>query len=202
MTNISPSTDRSIPYQYDVKNLESKVKNKTELQKKLGWPTEKKRAMFCLPAGMTDELGGELLMKIMEGILSLPLELVIVGRGTKEYGKEFTNLASDKSHRIAIIPDKPESICEMYAACDGALFFKDPSGLRELKECLQYGVVPISPESKKLEPYDPIQESGFAFTYDKPDSWHCFAAIVRALETQKFPFDWRTVQKHCMETIL
>ena len=89
----------------------------------------------------------------------------------------------------------------MYAAADAALFLADPSTLPELRHCLQYGVVPIASECGALENYNPIQESGNAFLYEKLDPWHCFAAIVRATETHCFPFDWRTIQKHCMESM-
>lgn len=200
MSTISPSTDKHIPYRYNGKTLENKVKNKTALQKELGWPSEPKRMMVCLPAGMTEALGGALMEEVLEGLLTLPVEILIRGKGTKEYGELFTKLAKENSHRIAIIPDQEEAVHAMYAAADAALYFADPGDLTELHESLRFGVVPITPECKNLSAYDPIQESGCAFMYDEPNVWHCFAAIVRALETQKFPFDWRTVQRYCMES--
>jgi len=67
--------------------------------------------------------------------------------------------------------------------------------------CLAYGVVPVAPaDTDGLDNYNPVQESGNAFTYDQPDVWRSFTAIVRAMETFKFPFDWRTIQKHCMNS--
>ena len=156
MHSFPPVSDNAIAYKYGLKNLEDKIKNKTAFQSRLGWPAEPKMAMFCLPAGMTDSLGGKLLKQVLPGLLSLPIELVIVGKGTREYGEQFTKLAEEKKHRIAIIPDKPDARNAMYASCDGAIFFSDPSGLKELKECLKYGVVPVSPACKHLEPYDPI----------------------------------------------
>ncbi|MCF7844552.1 MAG: hypothetical protein K9M03_01860 [Kiritimatiellales bacterium] len=200
MTTISPASDATIPHRYNGKTLENKVKNKTALQKELGWPAESKRMMLCLPAGMTDALGGKLMEEILSGLLTLPVELLIRGKGSAQYGELFTKLAKENSHRIAIIPDKEEAVHAMYAAADAALYFADPAELKELHESLRFGVVPITPDCKDLDAYDPIQESGCAFTYEELNVWHCFAAIVRALETQKFPFDWRTVQRYCMES--
>ena len=37
------------------------------------------------------------------------------------------------------------------------------------------------------------------FMFEKITVWHAFAAVVRALETYRFPFDWKTIQKHCMQ---
>jgi len=201
MHTFSPSYDNRIARRYSVSSLEQKVANKTALQKELGWPAEPKRPLICLPAGMTDELGGKLLEEILPGLLSLPVELLILGKGPASYGALFTKLAHDHSHRIAIIPAKEDAIRKMYAAADMALFLEDPTRQKELEQCLSYGVVPVCPESKRLENYDPIQESGNAFTYEKPTVWHCFTAIVRAMETHRFPFDWRTIQRYGMESV-
>ncbi|HCI04019.1 MAG: hypothetical protein QF755_03835 [Candidatus Peribacteraceae bacterium] len=201
MSNLSPSTDQSIAQKYSAETLEKKIKNKTALQKELGWPAESKRMMLCLPVGMTKALGGELLEELIQGLETLPIELLIRGKGTKEYGELFTKLAQDKNHRFAIVPDKEDAVNAMFAAADASLFLSDPSDLPELELSLKYGAIPIAPECEKLEAYDPIQESGVAFTYENPDVWSVFAAIVRALETHRFPFDWRTVQRYCMESV-
>jgi len=202
MTTFSPEHDGSIAQKYSVKTLEQKVQNKTALQKKLGWPSEPKRPVVCLPVGMSDALGGELFMNVLPGLMELPIELLVLGKGSNSFGELFTKMQKEKSHRIAIIPAKDHDRSEMYAASDIALFFADPASLPELNHCLQYGVVPISPATPLLESYDPVQERGNAFTYEKLNQWHAFAALARALETFKFPFDWRTIQRHCMDSVL
>ncbi|MDD5026511.1 MAG: hypothetical protein PHH13_04025 [Candidatus Peribacteraceae bacterium] len=201
MAPLSPTANTAIASAYGSKSLEQKVRNKVAIQKELGWPMEPKRPMVCLPAGMTDALGGELLQQVLPGLLTLPIEMLILGKGSSAFGKLFTNLAKEHRHRIAIIPNKKEAVQAMLAAADMALFLSNPGDLPELTDCLRFGVVPITPACKTLEPYDAIQESGCAFTYDGSTPWHCFAAIVRALETHQFPFDWRTIQRYCMESV-
>jgi len=202
MTTIFPTQSSALAEPYTVKSLDRKVKNKAAFQKELGWAAEPKRPMLCFPAGMSDALGGEVFEELLPGILSLPIEVVVLGKGSKKYGELFTQLASKHKHRIAIIEDGDSDLKKrMYAAADMALFLADPTGQKELKTCLQYGVVPVAPRSKGLEPYDPVQESGCTFDFDKMDVWRSYAAIVRALETYKFPFDWRTIQQHCMESV-
>lgn len=200
MPPFSPVRDSTIARRYTPHSLEEKLKNKTALQTRLGWPEELKCPLFCLPVGMNKSLGGALLKEILPGLLTLNIQLIIRGKGSNEYGSLFTELAKTHSHRIAIIPESEENRCQMYAAADAALFLADPSALPELRHCLQYGIVPIAPDCKVLENYNPIQESGNSFLYDELTVWHCFAAIVRAVETHRFPFDWRTIQKHCMES--
>lgn len=201
MPTFTPSADTIIARKYDVKSLEGKVQNKAALQEELGWPEEPKRALLCLPAGMTDALGGTLLKELVPGLLSLPINIVILGKGSAEYGSLFTKLAKEHPHRIAIIPNKEDMIRKMYAGCDMALFCAPTAEEPEVEHCLHYGVVPIAPTEDHLSDYNPNQESGTAFTYEGETAWHAFAALVRALETFRFPFDWKTIQRQCMESI-
>lgn len=179
--------------------LDQKVQSKINLQEEFGWPKEPKRPVLCLPAGMTEALGGKLFQDVLPGILSLPLEILVVGRGTPAYGTLFTKLAKEHRHRVSIVSDNAESIEKMYNAADMALFLSDDLPVRELSHCLEMGVVPVSRDHALLEDYDPVQEAGNAFTYQSLTRWHCFAALVRAVETHKFPFDWRTIQRHGIE---
>jgi glycogen synthase len=87
----------------------------------------------------------------------------------------------------------------MLAASDMALFLTEPADHAELAHCLSYGTVPVSVASQSLKNYDPNQEQGNAFLFEKTTVWQAFAAVVRALETFRFPFDWRTIQRHGME---
>ncbi len=196
MTNLSPSTDKSIARPYDAQTLEYKVQNKTALQEKLGWAEEPKRAMLCIPTGVSDQLGGKLLQELIPGLLELPLEILILGKGSASYGKMLTELAKEHNHRIAIIPHDDAAVRTMLAASDMALFLSKADD--EVAACLRYGTVPVAPKSEALDDYNPNQESGNSFIFKKENVWHAFAGVVRALETFKFPFDWRTIQKHGM----
>ena len=198
---MTPATDQKIAQRYTAASLEKKSKNKVSLQEELGWPAEVKVPMICLPAGMSETLGGSLLEQVLEGLLELKVQILILGKGSTKYGTICTNLAKKYPHRIAIIENDEVSMRKMYAASDMALFCSDPSKLDELPQALSYGVVPIAPASSVLIDYNPVQESGNGFLYEKLSPWNCFAAIVRAVETHKFPFDWRTIQKHCMESV-
>ncbi len=202
MPPLSPLSDSKIARPYSARTLQDKVQNKTALQRELGWPMEPKSAILCLPAGMSEGLGGALFRELLSGLLTLPLQIVVLGVGSAEYGKLFTELEKERRHRLAIIPNAEENIRKMYAASDLALFVADPSDRDELQHCLQYGVVPVAPECKTLEDYNPVQETGDSFLFQEASSaWPVFAAIVRALETFKFPFDWRTIQRHGMEKV-
>lgn len=200
MTTVpSPVTDALIARKYGAETLEQKTHNKVALQESLGWPAEPKRAMICIPTGISDALGGALLKEVLPGLMELPISLVILGKGSSSYGALLTQMAKEQSHKIAIISNDEKSVHTMFAAADMALFLTDAAELPELPIALRYGTIPIAPANKILKNYDPNQENGDAFTFEKRNAWHCFAAVVRALETYRFPFDWKTIQRQGME---
>ncbi len=199
MPTLSPASDSHLVHPYAYGSLEQKIKNKTALQEELGWPAEPKRPMICFPAGMSDALGGELFTEIIPGLLSTPVEILILGKGSAEFGAMITKLQKEHRHRIAIIQEKETDVHRMYAAADMALFLAEPPS-KELQICLHYGVVPVSVPADSLENYDPVQEAGNSFLIEGKSAWNAFAAFVRATETYKFPYDWRTIQKHAMES--
>lgn len=200
MQAFLPSYDPLIERKYSIGNIDLKIQNKTALQKSLGWAQEPRRPLLCLPSGMTDKLGGELFAQVLPGLLSLQMELIVLGKGPAKYGALFTKLMNEQHYRIHIAAEDEKNIHRMYAAADMALFLADPSSSPELQHCLQYGVVPVSAPASTLDDYDPIQETGNSFLSSSTNKWNIFASIVRAVETYKFPFDWRTIQRHCMET--
>lgn len=180
--------------------LDQKAAAKAALQKQLGWKSEPRRAMVCIPTGMTDELGGALLEDVMPGLLTLPVQLVIVGKGSKAYGAYFSTLATEKPHKVGIVAHTAQHVASLMLASDMALFCApaDTDDGSKLAQCLAHGVIPIAPSCSALINYDPNQEAGNAFTYDQQTHWHCFAAAVRAVETYRFPYDWKTIQKNAI----
>ncbi len=198
MSPLSPAYDNKIARKYSARTVEHKHENKTQLQEDIGWIQEPKQPIICLPDGMTEALGGALLQELLPGLLELPVNLLIRGRGSNTYGEMFTKLAKGQSHRVSILSDTEENLRKMLAGSDIALYCSTPDR-KELETVMRYGVIPVSPVCDALENYNPVQESGNAFTYEQATVWQCFASLVRALETFKFPYDWRTIQRNTMD---
>jgi starch synthase len=197
---FSPSYDNKIFRKYSLRTLEAKMENKIALQKELGWVAEPKIPLLCLSGGMSDAQGGKELKEVLQGILPLHCQLLIRGVGSEEFGKLFTLLEKEYAHRIKILRDEETLRRKMYAASDLGLFFSSDDEA-EIVNCLAYGAVPVSPSHPILQDYNPVQESGNAFVAEPHTSWTWFAALVRAHETYKLPYDFRTIQRHCMEAV-
>ncbi len=201
MPIFSPAYDNKIARKYSARTIEHKAENKSAFQEELGWIPEPKQPVLCIPTGITDALGGSLLEQVLPGLMALPVSIIIRGRGSKKYGDLFTKLSSDAAHRISIINDDETNIRKMLAGSDISLFLTDHDDDEMLENCLRYGTVPVSLKRGIIDNYNPVQESGNAFVYDSENPWLCFGALVRALETFKFPYDWRTIQRHAIESI-
>lgn len=181
-------------------NNEQKTEAKVALQKRLGWPAEPKRALVCIPMGLSETTGGTLFEEVVEGLLTLPVQLLVLGKGSEHYGRLCTKLSKEKPHQVAIIPSKDEQIEEMLKASDIALLLSAPTA-DMTTNFARFGIVPISPKTEGVLNYNPNQESGTGFVYDGTTCWHCFGAAVRAMETYRFPFDWKTIQRNGLELI-
>lgn len=71
-----------------------------------------------------------------------------------------------------------------------------------LKKAWENGVVPVTMAfSSKIQDYNPNTEAGNSFVYQNLNQWEVFAAIVRALETFKFPYDWRFIVTSCKKSL-
>ncbi len=179
--------------------LEKKKDAKLTLQEELGWIPEDRMPLICIPTGVSDTLGGALLKEVLPGLLELSLQIVILGKGGASYGEYMTKLSKEHRNRIAILSNDGKNMETMLTAADMALFLCDPTALPEFSQALKHGAIPVCPHTDTVENYDPNAESGEAFMYEKTNAWHCFAAMVRALETFRFPFDWKTIQRHGMQ---
>ena len=176
--------------------INAKKEAKEALAKELGWTPEARQPLVCLPMELTNALGGELFKELIPGLLSLPVRLLIVGKGAASYGKMATELHEKHPQTVAIIPGTKQGLDAMTMAADIALFLSGPSKTGELSLCKKHGVIAVAPVCDELENYNQNQESCDSFLYEGSTVWHCFAAIVRALETYRFPYDWKTIQKN------
>lgn len=171
---------------------------KVELQEALGWVDESRTPIICIPSGIRTASDGDLLTELLPGLLTLTVQIAILGKGGKEYGEMLTTLSRKMPHKLAIIGSDQESRRAMLAGADIALFLAESLDARELTEAMVQGTVPVAIAHSLLMNYNPNQESGNSFTFEQPNVWSAFAACVRACETYRFPFDWKTIQKHCM----
>lgn len=91
---------------------------------------------------------------------------------------------------VTVVRDGDTHYSEMWRACDMAFCLSQEA----VEEALDAMVVPLAPKKMShIQNYDPNREKGNAFVFEKLSPWLMFAAMVRACETYRFPFDWKCI---------
>ena len=120
---------------------------------------------------------------LLEGTSALDVEIVVLAD---------TNLDSFSFPHVHHVPYSQQSREHLMKASDMMVALPH----NDIDEWLLNGVVPITHLREGISNYDPNQEVGNSFVYgdvEDTDQWKIFAALVRALETYKFPYDWKSI---------
>ncbi len=128
----------------------------------------------------------QLLKTILEGALHININVVVL---------TDSNFFDDR--KVKHVKYSRKSRHELLEAADMSLSFP----FSDIQEMLLNGTVPISPKRKEISDYDPNSEAGNGFVYKENDYWCMFAALVRALETFKFPYDWNNIVKQGFSSV-
>lgn len=149
----------------------------------------------------------ESLFKLLEGLMILNIRVVVIDTVQPSDLNNLSELGGQNSSQITWYNPKVDNsgqgseekeIDRLLLAADMAMIFNSHQDL--LKLLLSYGVVLVAEEkSPFLENYRPNEEVGNSFLYTKKDMWSVFAALVRALETYKFPYDWQHIVRNMLK---
>lgn len=121
-------------------------------------------------AHISENIKNEVIETLEEGLSHLNIKLL---------KDENSNLALEKSHIVVL--------------------FGEDKNL--LTKAWKEGVVPITQAfDDSIVDYNPNTESGNSFIYESNNYWEIFAAIVRACETYKFPYDWKFIVRSCTKS--
>ncbi len=201
----NPSYDDNLKYKYDWNSLRRKNKNKLALQKELGLEQKADIPLIGMTNRLTEQKGFKLIMENIETIMKLPLQLVIVGSGFREYILFFKKYAKKYPKKLAIVTPFTEPMeSKIYAGSDMFLMPSrfEPCGISQLKS-LRYGSMPIVHEtgglSDTITNYNPKTRKGNGFVFKQYDSIHFMMALVRALENYKYPQFWEHLTWQSMQ---
>jgi len=199
MPSITPAYDNKIYQKYSKKTIQNKEKNKVAFCQDYDLPYNKKVPLVCITYSLVDQNNLELIKKMMEGLLEQKVQMVITAIGSEKWQKYFTEMASKHENRFIIIPDNNENRRKIYAASNMIIVpANSDECLEESKKAMAYGVVPIMMQNDFAEDYNPVEEKGNSFIFEKESIWNVFTALVRAMENFKFPYDWKNIQANAM----
>lgn len=169
----NPEVDTLIPFQYSLADLTGKKKNKEALLAQCGWPSgDKERVpVVGMISRMTDQKGFDLIMEKLPEIMQLPLRLVILGNGEKQYEQALREAMSQYPEKLSVHTRFDDKLAHLIEA--GADIFLMPSryepcGLNQLYS-LRYGTLPVVRATGGLrdsvvdDDHNPYRGNGFVF---------------------------------------
>jgi hypothetical protein len=141
---------------------------------------------LVLVRGVNEDLS-QLLGGIVDGVPSVGIQLIIEEPKQDNLVSIWRELAGRSEGWIKVLSAEE---CDERVADIEVLEEVTVDVLKTLKE---ERVVPIA--AFGVQAFDPVDEKGNGFVYTTSDPWSLYAALVRASETYKFPYDWGVVLK-------
>ena len=183
----NPEKDKTIPYNFSIKNLKGKMKNKKALQERVGLPQEDV-ALMGVVTRLDEQKGVQLIVESMDELLKFrKIQLVLLGTGKPYFEKDLKRLSKKYPDKFqAIIHFDSHFAQWIYAGSDFFLMPSafEPCGLSQLNS-LRYGTLPIVHEVGGLvdtvDSYNEFQEQGTGFSFYDFDSITMLNTIDRAL---------------------
>ena len=180
-----------------------KAKNKAALQRELGLKLAPDTPLAVMITRLTAGKGIDLVLHIIDELLSENVQLVILGTGEREYEEAF--LALEEKHpnfKVLIKFDRVLSK-KMYAAAD--IFImpskSEPCGLAQMIAC-SYGTIPVVRAVGGL--YDSIRpygtDSSNGFVFENYNAHELLYTLKNALKLYNDTKEWSALIRRAITT--
>ncbi len=194
---FSPEKGGDIYFSYNTRTYKSgKAKNKAALQAEVGLPEAADIPLVAMITRFASQKGIDLVLHIMDELLSENVQVIVLGTGEKEYEDAFIALESRHPNLKALIKFDRVISKKMYAGADIFLMpsKSEPCGLAQMIAS-SYGTIPIVRSVGGL--YDSIknygEEGANGFRFDNYNAHELLYTIKDALELYKDKKGWNAL---------
>ncbi|MDD1607872.1 MAG: glycogen synthase GlgA [Methylococcaceae bacterium] len=203
----NPETDPYIAQRYNVHSLHEKQFNKSELQRRVNLPVNEHVPLFGLISRLVEQKGIDMVIECLPDMVDLPMQLVLLGNGDKDFEQRLQNLAHLYPDKIVIIIDYDESLAHLIEA--GADVFLMPSrfepcGLNQMYS-QRYGTIPVVRKTGGLADtvVDTLPEtlnnnSATGIVFKEANAGALLEAIKRTMLLYHNHDTWRQLQTNAM----
>jgi starch synthase len=206
----SPERDKLIVRQYSADNLEGKKECKYDLLRQFGLSEANAKVNMELPvvgivSRFVAQKGFDLIAEIADDLARLPLTIIALGSGDKEYQDLFLKLSRQSPEKFAVKIAYDNALAHKIEA--GADMFLmpsryEPSGLNQMYS-LKYGTVPIVRVTggldDSIEPWDPATGKGTGFKFTSYTGAALLASVQDALKAFKDKDAWKKLMLNAMK---
>ncbi len=191
-----PERDKALFFNYGYSDLDGKFRNKAKLKNLLGFDGNGHKPLIGVISRLALQKGVDLVVRSLNSILDLDVDLVVLGRGDKRYEKLLKDVSDDyRGNFKAIIGYDETKARRIYAGCDMFLMPSrfEPCGLGQLIS-LKYGTIPIVRGTGGLldtiTDYSENREAGNGFIFKHFNENDLVNSIERALRVYKNHEEW------------
>ncbi|MDF2890922.1 MAG: hypothetical protein K0R80_1289 [Clostridia bacterium] len=194
-----PAKDAEIFSNYTVDSLENKEINKLKLQELLSLPVHKDVPLIGMVTRIDKMKGFDLVLEAIEQLLSLDIQMVILGTGDPCLEFILRELANKYHEKLSAKITFSSSFAQkIYSGCDMFLMpsIFEPCGLSQLI-ALRYGTIPIVRETGGLKDtvcnYNEFNEEGNGFSFNSYNAIDMLYTIERAVTCYKNKNIWKKI---------
>jgi starch synthase len=198
-----PATDPALVAGFDAANPTGKMLDKHAFQVSQGLEVSS-MPLASIVSRLTDQKGLDLVAEGVEGLLDLPLQLVIMGEGEQRYVDLLTRIQQRFPDRVRVHPYfELDAAKQVYAASDIHLMPSrfEPCGLADLIG-MRYGAVPVVRRTGGLadavREFDPSRGNGNGFLFDDYSAGSLVEAAARAVRVYRSRGAWERVRSNGM----
>jgi starch synthase len=202
----NPEKDEVIPKRYSAKTIEDKVINKQYLLEKFGLKFSQDVPVVGLISRLTDAKGMDLIAGSMDELMSLNLQVILLGTGSKKYLQLFDELGKKYPEKFACYLGFNDELAHLIEA--GADLFLmaskfEPCGLNQMYS-LVYGTIPIVRETGGLADtvikFNEKTGEGNGFTFKAYEPQALIKEMKRALKVFEDKKTWTKLMKSGMKS--
>jgi len=192
--SFNPETDKYLEEKFSAATLEKRVKNKTELQKRLGLQADTQPVLLGMVGRINHQKGIDIALRCMQQLQGFPWQLILLGSGDANLEAEACELQNRYPDQVRIMLGYDEGLGRMiYGGADIFLMPSryEPCGLAQMI-AMRYGSVPVVRATGGLK--DTVQEgeTGFLFEQESPEAMR--EAISMAVTLFSSKERWQKVQ--------
>jgi len=167
----NPTTDPNIFMNFTIADREKKRYNKHQLQKQLNLPVGD-MPVISIISRLVEQKGLDIVGVILEELMTMDIQLVVLGTGEGRYENLFRNFAMRYPHKVSANITYVEELAQrIYAGSDMFLMpsVYEPCGLGQLF-AMRYGTIPIVRKTGGLadtvKHFDPPLGTGNGFVFE------------------------------------
>ncbi|MCX6149913.1 MAG: glycogen synthase GlgA [Ignavibacteriales bacterium] len=202
----NPELDTTIPKNYSAKTIEDKVENKKALAEKFGFSFNPEIPIIGSISRLIDAKGFDLISEIIQELMSLNVQMVLLGNGEKKYHKLFEDIQKKHRGKFSCYLGYSDELAHLIEAGSDMFLMPskyEPCGLNQMYS-LSYGTVPIVRETGGLADtvsrYSDKDETGNGFVFKKYDSQEFLKEIKRAIKLFQDKKTWIKIIKNGMKS--